>query len=165
MKTLLILRHAKSSWDDPGQDDHERPLNARGRRAAPRMGLLLKEEGLVPDRIMSSTAVRAKHTAIAVGEACEFGGDVELNPALYLAGPRQYIEAAAAGGDGDTVLLVGHNPGMEELLLKLTGRHETFPTAGLACVELPIDSWKKLNGKTHGTLRAFWRPKELEQGT
>ena len=85
MKTLLVLRHAKSSWNDPALDDHERPLNKRGRRDAPRMGELVREYGLIPDVVISSDAVRARLTAEAVAEAARYPGEILLDPRLYMA--------------------------------------------------------------------------------
>jgi len=82
MKTLLVLRHAKSSWDDPALGDHERPLNKRGRRDAPRMGELVREYGLIPDVVISSDAVRARRTAEAVAEAARYAGEILLDPSL-----------------------------------------------------------------------------------
>jgi phosphohistidine phosphatase len=82
MKTLLVLRHAKSSWSDPALDDHERPLNKRGRRDAPRMGELVREYGLIPDVVISSDAVRARLTAEAVFEAVRCVGAILLDPRL-----------------------------------------------------------------------------------
>ena len=102
MKTLLILRHAKSSWKHPELSDHDRPLNKRGRHDAPLIGHLLKEKGLVPDLIISSTAVRAKDTALVVG----------ASPDVYI----QAISDVAGDNNYSTLLVVGHNPGLEELI-------------------------------------------------
>lgn len=162
MKTLLILRHAKSSWADDDQDDHERPLNQRGKRAAPRMGQLIKEQSLIPDRILSSTAVRARATAAAVAKACGFQGDLELTRDLYLADPQSYMDVLALLDHGDRVMVVGHNPGMEELVAALTGEEERFPTAALAHVELPIDAWAEVNLLVKGKLIHLWRPRALD---
>ena len=162
-KTLLLLRHAKSSWKDETLADHERPLNRRGKKAAPRMGHLLREEGLVPERIISSTAVRARTTAWAVAEASGFRGHVSLRPELYLALPETYLEATRrVEGDPGRVLLVGHNPGLEQLLGELTGSCERMPTAALAVVSLPIAHWPELGPQTTGKLVRLWRPKELD---
>ena len=162
-KTLLLLRHAKSSWKDESLSDHERPLNRRGPKAAPRMGRLLREEGLVPQRILSSTAVRARTTAWAAAEASGFAGDVSLCPQLYLAPPEVYVDVARGlEGDPGRVLLVGHNPGIEQLVGELTGSDRRMPTAALAVVSLPIARWSELGRKTSGKLVRLWRPKELD---
>ena len=93
MKELLLLRHAKSSWKDLGMPDHDRPLKKRGLRDAPEVGRKLRELGLAPDRILSSTAARAHATARLAAEACRFDGTIELVPALYLGGPLAYLDA------------------------------------------------------------------------
>lgn len=160
-KQLLILRHAKSSWSDPHCDDHDRPLNRRGQRAAPRMGRLLLDEGFVPDAILSSTATRARDTAIAVARACGYQGEVRLTTHLYLAAPREYMECIAlTPPDVRRLLLVGHNPGMERLLKLLTGADETMPTAALAVVDTDVDDWHDVQ-PGGARLAAIWRPKEL----
>ena len=97
MKTLLVLRHAKSSWNDPQLDDHERPLNERGRRDGPRMGKLVQEYGLIPDIVISSDAVRARLTAEAVVEAARYVGDILPDQNLYMASPGRHPLAAANG--------------------------------------------------------------------
>ena len=178
MKTLLILRHAKSSWDHPRLRDHDRPLNARGRRDAPRMGRFIAARGLTPDLIVSSTAVRARTTAELA--AAELGEEVEVEttPDLYHAAPRAYVEVAArSGGTADRLMLVGHNPGITALVPHLTGAGEYMPTAALAVVDLDIEDWTDLTatgGSTPGwnldpdpraprpgRLVGFWRPKAL----
>ena len=162
MKTLLILRHAKSSWDHPGLRDHDRPLNPRGRRDAPRMGRFLVERDLVPERIVSSTAVRARTTAeLAAGE---FDPEVEIETTsdLYLASPDNYVDVVEAmGGAEERLMVVGHNPGITALVWHLTGDGEHMPTAALAAVELDIDDWPELGSARRGRLVGLWRPKAL----
>jgi phosphohistidine phosphatase SixA len=92
VKSLLILRHAKSSWKHPELNDHDRPLNKRGKNDAPRMGKLLQKEKLIPDVILSSTAIRASATAESVVKACGYKGEVTLNRSLYAAGPEAYLQ-------------------------------------------------------------------------
>ena len=139
MKNLLILRHAKSSWNSPTLADHDRPLNSRGKRDAPRMGEHLRGLGLVPDHVISSTAVRAQRTAKLVGEAAGYEGEYELTRLFYHAGVEEYIEGLMTVPEvNNTVMIVGHNPGMEELLEHLTGDDEVMTTAHIARVELPI---------------------------
>jgi phosphohistidine phosphatase len=163
MKTLLILRHAKSSWDDASLDDHERPLNPRGRRDAPRMGELLRREGLVPDLIITSDAVRAQATAEAAAEAAGYRGRIVVDGLLYHAGPEdaiavlQSMRAATAAA----VMIVGHNPGLEELVERLTGESHDLPTAALVQLAVPIDEWRELSVSTRAALVNLWRPKEL----
>jgi phosphohistidine phosphatase len=162
MKTLLLLRHAKSSWHDPALDDHERPLNTRGRRDGPRMGELVREYGLMPDVVISSDAVRARLTATAVAEAARFAGEVLLHPHLYTACPADILSLLqTVQENAETVMIVGHNPGLEELVEQLTGERQDLPTAALAHIVLPIDQWRDLKLSTRGTLLGTWRPKEL----
>ena len=162
MKTLLVLRHAKSSWNDPALDDHERPLNKRGRRDAPRMGELVREYGLIPDVIISSDAVRARLTAEAVAEAARHVGEILLDPHLYLACPADILSLlTTVRENAGTVMIVGHNPGLEKLVEQLTGERQDLPTAALAQVGLPIDHWRDLKRSTRGTLVGLWRPEEL----
>jgi phosphohistidine phosphatase len=162
MKTLLVLRHAKSSWSDPALDDHERPLSTRGRRDGPRMGELVREHGLIPDVVISSDAVRARLTAEAVVEAARYAGQILLNQRLYMASPADIRSLLrTAPNRAETVMIVGHNPGLEELVAQLTGERQDLPTAALAQIVLPIDRWRDLNSSIRGTLAGHWRPKEL----
>jgi phosphohistidine phosphatase len=162
MKTLLVLRHAKSSWNDPRLDDHERPLNERGRRDGPRMGKLVREFGLIPDIVISSDAVRAQLTAEAVAEAARYAGEILLDPHLYLASPADILSLLRTVGENvETLMIIGHNPGLEELVGQLTGEQHDLPTAALAHIVLEIDQWRDLTRSTRGTLVGHWRPKEL----
>jgi phosphohistidine phosphatase len=162
MKTLLVLRHAKSSWNDPALDDHERPLNKRGRRDGPRMGELVRECGLIPDVVISSDAVRARLTAEAVAAAAQFAGAILLDPHLYMACPPDILSLLrTVQENAETVMIVGHNPGLEQLVEQLTGERQDLPTAALAQIVLPIDQWRDLKLSTRGTLLGHWRPKEL----
>ncbi|MCU0872212.1 MAG: histidine phosphatase family protein [Pirellulaceae bacterium] len=162
MKTLLILRHAKSSWGEPNIADHDRPLTERGKKDAKRIGQLLLERGLVPDQILSSTAKRARKTASKVAKACQYAGEVEQTKRLYLASPPEIIQVLREVGDErSTVLVVAHNPGLEELLGQLTGHPQPMPTATLAQVAIDIDRWQSLSVPAGGRLVQVWRPKEL----
>jgi len=162
MKTLLILRHAKSSWKHTGLTDHDRPLKKRGERAAPRMGELLIEEELVPQLIISSTAKRALKTTELVTEACQYDGEVQREHGLYGAGPTGYIRILREVPDVyQRIMIVGHNPGLEALLEVLTGEAVWLPTAALAHVELPIDTWAEIREYIGGRLVDLWEPKKL----
>ena len=162
MKELLILRHAKSSWADGTLSDHDRPLQARGERDAPRMGRLLHTEGIVPDLIITSTARRARETASLAAAAAGYQGEIEETRAFYHATPQAYLDRLRAlPPEVGRVLVVGHNPGMEELVEVLTGVEERFPTAALAWVTLPIPGWEKLTLHVEGELLHLWRPKEI----
>lgn len=163
MKRLLLLRHAKSSWDDGSLPDHERPLNNRGKKAAPRMGRFLRDRKLVPDLILSSTAVRARKTAEAVAEAGGYSGETRLVERLYLATPGTLLEVAQTEPPDSVqrLMLVGHNPGMEDLVAILAGRRERFPTAALAVFDFEIDGWRSLELGRPVKLAGLWRPKEI----
>jgi phosphohistidine phosphatase len=162
MKELLLLRHAKSSRDEPDLDDHERPLNERGERDAPRMGRWLRHQRILPDRIVSSTAVRARATAQKLAAACGYAGEIGLTPRLYLAEPDECLAVLREIPDRDgSVLLVGHNPCFEDLVERLVGRPERMPTAALARIALPLGRWQDATLAVRGELLALWRPKEL----
>ena len=160
MKTLYILRHAKSSWDDHSLTDHERPLNERGLRTAPFIGGLMKERGLVPDVIVSSPAMRAKQTAELVREAAGFEPEITFNERIYEASVSTLIAVITElDNEADRVLLVGHNPGAEGLIYYLNGEIAPMPTAALAIIELEIGSWAEIDGG-RGTLKQVIRPKD-----
>ena len=162
-KQLLIMRHAKSSWKKTGIIDHDRPLNKRGKRDAPRMGELLAAKKHLPELIISSTAQRARSTAILVAEGAGYEGVVELNDNLYHPSIANCIHVLQSLYYNYTsVLLVAHNPGVEELLLHFTEEHHVFPTATIAAIQLPIYSWRDLTMQTEGALLSIWRPKELD---
>jgi phosphohistidine phosphatase len=162
MKTLLILRHAKSSWKNSYLGDYDRPLNKRGKRDGPRMGALLRREQLIPDLIISSSAVRAIMTAETVAKYAGYDREIAVTRSLYHADPSSYFNVLnELVGDYDRVMVVGHNPGMEELLEELTNVYERMTTATLAQVILPIDDWQQLDDAVLGKLVSIWRPKEL----
>jgi phosphohistidine phosphatase len=164
MKTLLLLRHAKSSWKDPDLPDHARPLNKRGQNDAPRMGKLLKDEDLIPDLIISSTAARAEKTAELVAKECKYKGEIVLNHSLYGAELADYLKILKGLSDTNKiVLVVGHSPSVEEIVEVLTGSSDVImPTCSLAHISLTIQNWDELNKqKIKGKLLNVWRPKEL----
>jgi phosphohistidine phosphatase len=162
MKSVLILRHAKSSWKDPDLTDHDRPLNKRGKGDASRMGKLLKREHLVPDTIISSTAIRARATAKAVAKASGYKGEIISNPSLYAAGPHAYIDALHdISDDYVRALIIGHNPGLEELVEILTDASHVMPTCSLAHVKLDIQNWLEIDCNTKGRLARIWQPRDL----
>ncbi len=162
MKTLLLLRHGKSSWKDNELPDHDRPLKKRGHRAAEDVGRLLLEQNLVPAHILTSTALRATETASLAAEAANYSGETEAVPAIYQAEPQAFVDVVSQLPDRlERVLLVGHNPGLADWLARLTGQTEEFPTAALAHLELPISNWLELSLETRGTLKKLWRPREI----
>lgn len=163
MKTLLLLRHAKSSWKQPELADHDRPLNKRGKRTAPLMGALLQDEDLIPDLILCSSAVRTYTTALLVAKACSYMGKIKQTRNLYLAEPQDYVEVFCQVADKHArVLVVGHNPGLEALTEALTGEAMAMPTAALAHIELSLKRWRDLGTNTECKLVNVWRPKKLE---
>jgi len=165
MKNLLIMRHAKSSWEFTNLSDHDRPLNDRGKRDAPRMGKVLLKERLVPQLIISSSAARARSTAEKVAKASCYSGEISVDSSLYRAGPSAYLKALRRQtSQYDTVLIVGHNPDLEHLVEILTGNAMTIPTCGLAYVKLWIERWLDLKDDKKGELAKMWRPKELSSG-
>jgi phosphohistidine phosphatase len=167
MKTLLILRHAKSSWKDETLPDFDRPLNKRGQEDAPRMGKLLLDQDLVPDLIISSDARRASATAELVVEESHYAGEIIFLNDLYAAEPEAYLDALARlGGEMACVMIIGHNPGLEELIQELSGEYQPLPTAGLAQINLPIQHWSELDPSAQGEIAQgklvnLWRPKDF----
>ena len=161
MRTLLVLRHGKSSRKHTNLSDHDRPLSKRGKRDAPRVGQWLRSRRLSPGAIISSTAKRARRTAEEVAQSSTFNGRVQLESRLYLADPATILDVVrGADAEAKRVLVVGHNPGLEELVARLTGNDEHLPTATLAQISLPIDQWRDLLLLTEGQLVSLWRPEE-----
>jgi phosphohistidine phosphatase len=162
MKTLLVMRHAKSSWDDERLADHDRPLNQRGLKASKRMGRLLRDENLVPNLIMSSSALRAMATSERVAEACGYEKPIMKRPELYLAEPAGYVQTLhGLEASLDRVLVMGHNPGLEQLVETLTGKALRMPTAAIAQLSLPLTSWTELELGVVAKLVRRFRPKDL----
>ena len=159
MKTLILLRHAKSSWKEGDLPDKVRPLNKRGKGEAPQVGEYLLQQKMLPDLILCSTALRARKTLEAVIEKSGFTGKVEYRDDFYAGGKEPYFAALKSLPDEvRSVMIVAHNPDLEMALLALTGAPQPMPTAALAWVELQIDSWKKLQEKRSGKLLGTWRP-------
>ncbi len=164
MKTLLIMRHGKSSWKDEHLDDHERPLAKRGVRESRMMGELLRDRELIPEMILLSTSERTRQTAQLLKETSGFEGEMRALDSLYLAEAETYIQALLTLPDDiERVMVIGHNPGLEALLQILSGRIEALPTAVVAYISLPIDHWTDLTNKVEGELVELWRPKELRE--
>lgn len=163
MKNLLLLRHAKSSWDKAEIPDHERPLNHRGQKDAPRMGKLMREKGLLPDLTLCSSAIRARQTFELASEALAYRGAIEFRDDLYAFEPGAYLRAIRAiPAENDLVMIVGHNPSIEELLSGLTGEHLSIPTAALAEIELGINEWNQISFGMQAKLKNIWIPKEIK---
>jgi phosphohistidine phosphatase len=162
MKSVLLLRHAKSSWKHPDLNDQDRPLNKRGKRDAPIMGRLLKRKDLVPNIIISSTAIRARSTAEALAKASGYKGEIILNKSLYAARPEAYLGLMRdLSVQYVRVLIVGHNPGLEELVEMLTGEIHLIPTCSLAHVKFRVGKWSDIDNKIKGQVADIWRPRDL----
>ena len=171
--TLLLLRHAKSSWDDPELADHDRPLSNRGRGAAKTMAAYLADESLKPDAVLCSTAERTRRTLDAILDVWP-GLNVQYEDSLYLASTDQAIKVLNNYGSGNCVLLIGHNPTMEELAHQLQGRGKfgnpqaaadlsaKFPTAALAILSLDCSGWRDVQPGC-GQLTHFVKPRDLEK--
>lgn len=171
MLTLLLFRHAKSSWQVRNQPDAERPLNARGRRAAPLMGRYMAANGLAPDHVLCSSAVRTRETAaLALAEMPGAPEPVFLD-ALYLAAPaRMLAEIHKAAATVKSLMLIGHNPGMHEFVIDLAGSgngearrrtREKFPTAALAVLAFDVARWTDVQPGV-GRLDLFVTPRLVE---
>lgn len=170
MKTLLLLRHAKSSWADPAAADFDRPLDRRGRAAARRMGKYLADEGLVPDLILCSAAERARETLAFLQGGFDRKRPVRIEKALYDATPARIVRVLeTADAAADRVMVIAHNPGMEDLarILAKAGDGKArrrmlvkYPTAALAVVKVPAAGWRGL-AKTATSLERFVCPKDL----
>jgi phosphohistidine phosphatase len=160
VRQLLVLRHAKSSWADSSIDDWHRPLNDRGRRDAPHAGEWLRKQSLVPDLIVTSDAVRALSTAQAVAAAAGYARDIVIEPSLYHAGPAAVLAVLNGVREqaAETVMIVGHNPGLEDFVRKLTGEDHDLPTTALVQLAVPIDSWSELDATTVASVVDSWRP-------
>ena len=128
------------------------------------MGKQIKDKDLTPDLILSSTAVRAARTAEAVAEKCGYKEEIVYINDLYLGEPETYVAAVNDLDDEkvNTVLVIGHNPGMESLLQMLTDKVESLPTGGLACIKVPVRAWKALNGEIISHLDSLYRPRDLK---
>jgi len=146
MKTVLLVRHAKSSWGDQTLPDHERPLNHRGRRDAPRAGERLRERGAVPDLIVTSTAVRARSTAVILAQALDLGSDrIVEDDRLYGASPEGLLDIIRALDDElASVMVVGHNPEIGELASRLSDEIAEMPTCAVAEFRFEVSDWAEV---------------------
>ncbi len=171
MKRLTVLRHAKSSWDDPVERDFDRPLNGKGLKAAQAMGAWMRQEGLAFDHVIASPAVRVTETL--AGVSMSYGEEIaaEWDRRVYLASNMTLLDIVHEVDDGvESLLLAGHNSGLEDLVLLLgadrkgdkllAAVEEKYPTGALAELEFDVDSWADIEaGK--GVLTRFMRPRDL----
>ena len=174
MLTLTLLRHAKSSWAEPGLADIERPLNERGRKTAPRMGALMHQQGLLPEHILCSTAVRTRQTLGLVLQAYPELARVgrAYDERLYLATGKYLLSAVQSlPATVGHALLVGHNPGLHELAVMLAGSGENasrqslaakLPTGALVVLDFDVPTWTLIRPSS-GSLRLFAKPRDLDK--
>ena len=164
MKTLYLVRHAKSSWTNANLSDHDRPLNDRGERDVPRMGQRLRNRKTLPEIIISSSAVRAKTTAKILAKSIDLPkSNVTINEKLYGAEPEDVVSILRELDDTIAcVMVVGHNPTFTHLVNELGNVSiDNMPTCGIAILTFPIDAWKDIK-RGKGTLLDFDYPKKEE---
>jgi phosphohistidine phosphatase len=164
MKELYIIRHAKSSWKQPGLNDFDRPLNNRGLKDAPRMASFLKSRGIIPDRMLLSPAVRTKQTAAYFKIIYEMDEmQVESVPELYHAyADTIFSQVSALDKEASSVFLFGHNPGLTYFVNTFKGAYiENLPTCGVCHIQFNIENWVDIS-PVNGTIVDFWFPKMIE---
>ncbi|WP_340103586.1 SixA phosphatase family protein [Rhodohalobacter sp. 8-1] len=163
-KTILIMRHAKSSWDDSSLKDIERPLNERGRKDAPAMGRFLADLGLIPDYIVCSTATRARETIQLLAEIMEIDEQViRFDATLYYEGTDAYVAAVRnAPEEAAVVLVAGHNPSVEQTVARLSGgtAAKKITTANIACFYTSAPTWEDFS-EVNTTFKWLTGPKDL----
>jgi len=171
MPRLLLLRHAKSSWGDAGLADIDRPLSPRGRRNAATMAKAVDADGMVPDRILCSPARRTRETLAALLPYLNGEGRVATDPRLYETGAGEYCAVIArSGADAQTLMVIGHNPAIQQTALLLVGDGEPglaaelsakYPTGALAVIDFPQAGWSHIDPHS-GYLAAFLKPRDLD---
>lgn len=160
MKTLYILRHAKSSWDNPSLADFERPLNERGLKTAPFMGEIMLKNNFKPELLLSSPAVRAKETVSLIKTSAKWQTKINFDERIYEASPQTLLNIVGElDKKAESAMIIGHNPGLEGLIKFITGELQAMPTAGLAVIDLEIEDWNEITPES-GKLRTIVRPKE-----
>jgi len=170
----MLLRHAKSSWSEPGASDLERPLNRRGQEAAPRIGAYLARHALIPDRVLCSTARRTRETWELVAAEAPAAPPPSFVERLYDASARTLLDVFRhAEPEAKSLLVVGHNPGLQEAATQLIASgdledrerlREKLPTGGLVVIDFAIEDWSKLHLRS-GRLERFVVPRMLEAAT
>ena len=160
-KRLSILRHAKSDWSASDTHDHARILTQRGSDNAAKLGLLMQEQRILPDQIISSDAARAAETATLVGKGLNYAGQIELRRELYLASPITLLNAMTACHDSiKHLMLVAHNPGMTEFVNQLSKTTlDNLPTCGIFCIDFEVAAWSKVSDTLPGEVHWYHYPK------
>ena len=162
MRTLYLLRHGKSSWKDATLQDFERPLKSRGRDAAEQMGRFLDSKKVTVGALISSPSVRTRQTIDIVLRHAQLGVEPQFDQRIYEASlPTLVHVVSEIPDDRKTAMLVGHNPGMEEMLAFLTRESRHMPTCALAKISVDVSTWKEA-GRSAGKLEWFVTPKDLE---
>ncbi|MFN3846220.1 MAG: SixA phosphatase family protein [Paracoccaceae bacterium] len=165
MKRLILTRHAKSSWENPLTPDHDRPLNERGKAAAADLGQWLASRSYVPDLVLCSDALRTRKTWSGIAPALPGSPVLELKPALYHAGPEVML-AVLHKVDADTVMMIGHNPGIAEFASRLVAHAPAnpdfgrYPTGATLVVDFMVDAWADV-GLGQGVVEDFIIPREI----
>ncbi len=165
MKRLILTRHAKSSWDDPLTPDHDRPLNDRGKAAAADLGQWLASRGYVPDEVLCSDSLRTRKTFSGIAPALPGTPVLELKPALYHAGPDVML-AVLRHAVGETVMMIGHNPGIAEFAGRLIAHPPAnpefgrYPTGATLVVDFMVEKWADV-GFGQGVTVDFIVPREI----
>ena len=160
-KRLSILRHAKSDWGASDTHDHDRILTQRGSDNAAKLGLLMQEQRILPDQIISSDATRAAETATLVGKGLNYAGQIELSSELYLASAETLLNATTACHESiKHLMLVAHNPGMTEFVNQLSKiTLDNLPTCGIFCIDFEIAAWSKISSTLPGQVHWYHYPK------
>ncbi len=160
-RTLILMRHAKSSRDNPGLGDHARPLNGRGKRSSKALGDWIRQQGWMPDQVLSSSSVRTRETFAGL----DLPVDAEFTKSLYHAGTAD-LQLVLEMATGSTVLLLGHNPGIAEFAAEMVtsppnhGRFHDYPTGATTVIQFDIDDWDRVEPGT-GEILDFVVPREL----
>jgi len=164
MKTLILMRHAKSSWKDHEISDFERPLKKRGKKDAQAIAKLLVEKELLPQKLVASSAKRARRTAEIIIEDTKASCPVEYLDQLYMAEVPVYFDLLKSLPDDlERVMIIGHNPGLEGLVQVLSNQIESLPAGAMALISVPVKSWKDLDSETKSDLIDLFKPKHEKE--
>jgi phosphohistidine phosphatase len=164
MKTLILMRHAKSSWKDHDISDFDRPLKKRGKKDAQAIAKIILDKELMPQKIMASSAKRARRTAEILIEETKASAPVEYLDQLYMAEVSVYFDLIKSlPNDLERVMPIGHNPGLESLLQVLSSQIESLPAGAMALVSVPVKSWSELTPETKCDLIDLYKPKHEKE--